>query len=179
MNCSVSPLSREDIRKLANKIRRLFGTNSRFDIIKFIDLILPQIDPAFEYLEIVDDDELPDCYAKAFPSQHRIVVRNSVYEGAANGNVRDRFTLSHELGHYILHGLGNVSYARNTSEPIQAFRNPEWQANTFAGELLVPANVAINSSIPEISQLCGVSIAVARIQKEQILNKKNKANKRH
>ena len=46
---------------------------------------------------------------------------------------RDRFTLAHELGHYVLHSPRERSYAlRRDSTPV------EWEANWFAAGLLMP-----------------------------------------
>lgn len=164
------PTSRKKIRNLAMTIRKLTGNKPYFDIIKFIELILPKIDSEFNGMDIVADEQLPNCYAQACPAEHKIFVRNSVYDGAADGNGRDRFTLAHELGHYILNGSTKVSYARVQSKSqIPAYRNPEWQANTFAAELLVPEYIARTINVKKIPNLCGVSMQVANIQKNQIL----------
>ncbi len=55
--------------------------------------------------------------------------------------VRKRYTLAHELGHYVLH-LGNG--ARKDLSPLHRTENPstdrmEREANQYAAELLMPA----------------------------------------
>lgn len=164
------PLSRYNIRCVAGLFRKFMGDKYYFDIIKFLEHKLPIIDPDFT-LEIVEDTELVGAYAAACPYEHLIKVRESVYEGAIKGNGRDRFTLCHELGHYIFHKPENVSFLRANRE-IEAYRNPEWQANTFAGELLVPAQAAIEYSIEDIVRRCCVSYTVAEIQKRNVLRAK-------
>ena len=88
-------------------------------------------------------------------------IRSDVYEGAVKGRPRDRFTLCHELGHYILHQPEFMSYARGD---IPRYRQPEWQANTFAGELMAPYDLVKDMSIEEIMKKCGMSRQAATIQ---------------
>ena len=88
-------------------------------------------------------------------------IRSDVYEGAVKGNPRDRFTLCHELGHYLLHQPGCVSYARGK---VPAYQDPEWQANTFAAELMAPRDLVANMSIERIMKECGMSKQAATIQ---------------
>lgn len=165
------PLSRRAIRSVAKIFHEITGTEKYFDIIDFLEHYLPVIDPDFVF-EIVEDYKLPGVYAQAFPERHTIQVRESVYNGAVSGNGRDRFTLCHELGHYIFHGNENISYLR-TDKKLEAYREPEWQANTFAGELLVPEKIAQVYTTEEIKKLCKVSYTVAKIQKNTVLKQKN------
>lgn len=164
------PLSRCDIRCVARVFQKLMGNEYCFDIIKFLEHKLPKIDPEFT-LEIVEDTELFGAYAAACPYEHLIKVRESVYEGAIKGNGRDRFTLCHELGHYIFHKPENVIFLR-ADRDIETYRDPEWQANTFAGELLVPVHAAMEYPIEDIVQRCCVSYTVAEIQKKSVLKTK-------
>ena len=170
-SAAAKPLSRRAIREIAKIFQKITNTKEYFDIVGFIEHILPIIDPYFIF-EIVEDNELPDVYAQSCPDKHTIKVRKSVYYGAINNNGRDRFTLCHELGHYIFHGSANISYMR-TDRKLEAYKDPEWQANTFAGELLVPEEIAINHTVPEIAKICGVSYKVAGIQKQEVLEQKN------
>lgn len=116
----------------------------------------------FEY-EIVEDHELYNKYAETDILNKIIKIRESVYLGASKGNVRDRFTIAHELGHFILHSIGGFSLARHI-EKIEVYENPEWQANTFAGEFLVPTSFIKDLSEEEIANRYGVSKTVAKIQ---------------
>ena len=52
-------------------------------------------------------------------------------------NDRKRFTLAHELGHIIMHSSEDFLFAEH--------RNKEDEANSFASEFLMPANVIRNS----------------------------------
>ena len=46
----------------------------------------------------------------------------------------------------------------------KAYEDPEWQANCFAGELLVPKRLVKNLSVEEIVEQCKVTQAMASIQ---------------
>ena len=49
---------------------------------------------------------------------------------------RQRFTLAHELFHYLQHQVLNFDFVEVKER--KTYEDPEWQANTFAGLLLVP-----------------------------------------
>ena len=49
------------------------------------------------------DTEMGEAEAYTEFSPPQIVVRESVYLGAANRNGRDRMTMAHELGHLVMH----------------------------------------------------------------------------
>lgn len=88
-------------------------------------------------------------------------------------------TLAHELGHIILHPIeiiGDLKLAR-TNDIIPTYRNPEWQANTFAGELLAPSKLIVGMDKEEISERCKISLEAAGIRYsnvsgESLLHKK-------
>ncbi len=88
-------------------------------------------------------------------------IREDVYNGTVEGNPRDRFTLCHELGHYFLHQPEFISYARGE---IPKYCQPEWQANTFAAELMAPYHLTKSMSAEEIAKKCGMSKSAADIQ---------------
>ena len=109
---------------------------------------------------------MPDKYAEYNPIKKELKIRDDTYENAINGIGRDRFTIAHEIGHIFLHS-NNVSLARSNEE-IPIYCNPEWQANTFARELLCPINGIIKGDNDEtLAKRYGVSKEVARIQLSQ------------
>jgi hypothetical protein len=169
-----NPMSRAEIRKIANSIRERFNfTKLKFPLLEFVEFIIPTfIDKDF-WLEILPVNEMPNAYAQAVPEEHKIVLREDVYNEICKGNPRHYFTLAHEVGHYILHKKENILILK-LSDPdfssviIRKFEEPEWQANTFAAELLVPSELIGDLSVEQIAKSCGVSKQVAAIQ----LNKK-------
>lgn len=163
MNTPVAhPLSRQTIEDFAEYIRkRTQCTSCYIDIVKFIELVIPRLDPTFNY-EYVGEDTLPGgIYAYYDPKENKLNVLESVYQRAIDGVGRDRFTLAHETGHYFMHDDG-LTYARSTTA-IPAYCNPEWQANTFASAFLIPRSLTMGMSIEEIMDTCKVSYQAATI----------------
>ena len=165
MDKVAKPRSRMKIRSVTTIIRELCDLNNthQFPVLIFLENFLTEIFDDFEY-EILEDHEL-DCEARTYPSLNRIEIRRSVYEGAYDENYRDLFTIAHEIGHLFLHRDSSISFARDSKKEIKKFEDPEWQANTFAGELLAPPHLLYNLSTDEISQKCKVSRKTAEIQK--------------
>lgn len=168
MNVAAMPLSRKQIRNLAFELRKIMGCDDEpyFPIVHFIEWILanPEDDMRMGF-EVVEPFEMEDTYGTTNTSRNIMRIRSDVYEGAVQNNPRDRFTLCHELGHYILHQPENISYARGD---IPTYQNPEWQANTFAAELMAPANLVKDMSIEEIARRCGMSRQAATIQYKEL-----------
>jgi len=160
------PTSRAKIRLLTNELREIVDMSSEkyFPVVEFLEWGLPQFDPKFT-LEIVTPSSMNNEYGVTYPEKKLIRLREDVYEKAANGSFRDRFTIAHEIGHYFMHSPEKIAFARSqVKDEVPAFKDPEWQANTFAGELLAPPQVIKGLSIKEVSICCGVSLDVARIQ---------------
>jgi len=77
-----------------------------------------------------------------------IVVNFEQYMDERNSYVnRLRFSLAHEIGHYVLHKKLCLNFKFNTEDeyllfqeniPEEEYQGFEWQANEFAGSLLVP-----------------------------------------
>jgi predicted transcriptional regulator len=96
-----------------------------------------------------------------------------IFLAAHTGPTRDRFTIAHELGHYVLHYL----YARQNGAQIERLEaqrygsgRVEWEANWFAAGFLMPADQfteryhALRGVIPLLADEFGVSIEAARIR---------------
>lgn len=168
------PTSREKLRCLAYQLRKKIGFEGEmeFPILQFLEMALVKLDPDF-VLEVVAKEKMGDCHGKACPERHTIYIREDVYDGACARNGRDRFTIAHEIAHYFLHRPGHVSYARMSSTGrIPAYRNPEWQANTLAAELLMPADLIVGKTIEEVVRECAVSHTAADIQLSCLENTK-------
>lgn len=162
------PRSTKDIRELAMFLRKSFNLENvaKFPIMEFIEGVMHSIDEEF-YYEIVDVETMGNIHGLACPDQHCIKIREDVYNRCWKGYGRDRFTLAHELGHYLMHNSG-VTLARVGEENVQAYRNTEWQANTFAAELLMPLNLINTNDVKEISEKFGVSYSAAAIRAKKI-----------
>lgn len=163
--------SRGDIQKMADRVRTLFGVSPErsFPIVQLLEALGTPFGedkaPVLE-VEIVPDEELPDNYAEYHPISNTMLIRESVYDGACNDNGRDRFTLAHELGHFIIHRNVDYKFARS-EEKVESYQDPEWQANTFASMLLIPRDQIAGHTIDEVAEKYQVSKAAARIALSQ------------
>lgn len=177
----VPPISRRRLRALAKLMRQDQGIalEASFPIVRFLECMLPKRDPAFR-IEVVEPCLLADGeHARTTCMNEEIIieVRSDVYKGACENRGRDRFTLTHELGHYLLHGrfLSGASrcctlqsvkeYIQIEGEEPCSYRNSEWQAEAFAGELLMPADIIQYLDESAIVERFGVSSGVASRQK--------------
>lgn len=166
------PLSRQDIRYLTQLIRTTVGLdkNPYFPVVEFLEFGMPQFDPNF-CLRVVEKEAMGDYHGITYPQNSCITIREDVYENAIRGSGRDRFTIAHEIGHYFLHKPGTVALARiENGESVVTYRDPEWQANAFAGELLIPAHLVKGLTIDEIVKVCNVTVSAARVQWKKINN---------
>ena len=89
------------------------------------------------------ENDLGDCSGMLIPSVRLILVNAAE---ATNGDVparRRRFTIAHELGHWICHAQQDVgeeqpSFCRSRDLSQDADRDLEREANVFGAELLMP-----------------------------------------
>ena len=157
---SVEPMSRNSIRELAKSFRNLFGLEEtlKFPVPQVIEWGLPALGLDYEYVSV---SEMGDAYGVTNTREGIMQIREDVYERAVKGNPRDRFTLCHELGHFLMHSPERVNFARGN---VPAYMDPEWQANVFAGELMAPYDLVKNMTPIEIADKCGMSMMAAQVQ---------------
>lgn len=174
----VPPLSRADIRRQAEDVRRLVNRvlgkdEPYFDIVRFMDVMMPEGVPDF-VLQICDEDVLGDAHGMTFPEQKLIRIRSDVFERAQAGCGRDRMTMAHELGHYVLHATPGLARRSPSASPAHPrYANSEWQADVFGGELLVGAgHVAPTDSIDAVAKRFGVSLQAAEVQMRALFGQK-------
>ena len=85
-------------------------------------------------------------------------------------------TIAHEIGHFFTLCFCGFKFERNFSyKKVAAYRDPEWQAKCFAGELLIPAHLMKGYSVSEIVRECGVSYTAADFQYRHINNERSGA----
>jgi hypothetical protein len=90
----------------------------------------------------IEERDLGECSGMLIPSERLILVNASE---ATNGDVpirRQRFTIAHELGHWICHAHAAEeaapAYCRSRDLSQDADRDLEREANVFGAELLMP-----------------------------------------
>lgn len=83
-------------------------------------------------------------------------------------SARQRYTVLHELGHYLLGHLGEVPLSRSESECRPA---EEQAADHFAIGVLAPACVLWGLNLhtaEDIARVCGISMQAAQIRAERM-----------
>lgn len=157
---SVQPLSLKAIREISKSFRAMFGMQDvlYFPVVPFIEWCLPEL--GMDY-EIVPVCEMRNAYGVTHTGKRVMKIREDTYERAIAGNPRDRFTLCHELGHFLLHTPERVSFARGD---VPSYMDAEWQANTFAAELMAPYELIRGMDVEDIMEKCGMSYTAASIQ---------------
>ncbi|MDD6727966.1 MAG: ImmA/IrrE family metallo-endopeptidase [Eubacteriales bacterium] len=120
----------------------------------------------FSY-EIVSDEEMSEnVHASTDIRTGLIKIKESVYEGACKGNGRDRMTIAHEIGHYLMLCICGFTLERSFFK-ADTCRDPEWQSKCFAGELMISKRLVKEMTPQEIVEKCGVSFDAAKYQHDK------------
>jgi hypothetical protein len=126
---------------------------------------------AEDYLGLRIEQAYMDCSGMLLPAER--LIRINAAEGPRNEPPlrRFRFTIAHELGHWICHALEGAEQAVSYCRPIDlteaADRSLEREANVFAAELLMPeaavrANWEESGSADFLASLFDVSPSAMR-----------------
>lgn len=75
-----------------------------------------------------------------------VILDNQTYEGCCDDNPRDRFSVSHEIGHALHHQdylleSSMIPPALFRRGDLKPYEDPEWQAERYASALLMPADM--------------------------------------
>lgn len=165
-------MSRVEIRQKAEEFRNMLNIpiNQLYvditRVLERLNLIIPNVT-----IEIIPDDKLGvDVQAQTDVEKNIIYIKESVYNGAAENNGRDRMTLAHEISHLLLHHPSVLTFYRKNKNAYSSklYTNPEWQAECFGAEFLMPYLKIKEMSEEEISKYCKVSGRAAYYQKKHI-----------
>ncbi len=102
-----------------------------------------------------------------------VIVRDAsggtvVFFDSTQPRTRQRFTILHELGHYVLGHLGDSPLSRSERD---CKPEEEYAADRFAADVLMPACVLWGLGIhtaEDIARVCGVSMHAAKIRAERM-----------
>lgn len=132
-------------------------------MMRFLEYVLPKLYPELSIV-IEESGRLgEDIYAYYDVSCHTLHIDCDVYDRACENVPRDLFTITHEISHVLLLEDSTIMLARR--EKFVAFRDPEWQANELAAELLAPHDEIVDMSVSEVASRYIVSRQMAQIQK--------------
>lgn len=165
---SAPPKSRCELRVFAQEIRKFLGLENEIyiPIVKLLDALTLKLGGKFDYV-VVEDYELPESVhaISEFTDRCIVKIKQSVYEGAALGNGRDRMTIAHEISHYFLVEIFGVVLAQTKgNRQVKPYESPEWQAKCLAGELMMDKTLVGDLSVYAMAMKCGVSEQAAAFQ---------------
>jgi IrrE N-terminal-like domain len=159
---SPANLTKQAVDKFAGEVAQRLGYTPGADLEAIVTSIGGQI--RYDTWEHTGEDGSLEVYPGSSPS---FVIRLAAF----NGNLRNRFTIAHELGHYFLHSGGG-------KKPIRVARADsgrlEWEANWFAAAFLLPADQFIQDwtkygkSAARLVSVYKVSEAVVDIRLENL-----------
>ncbi|WP_421185616.1 ImmA/IrrE family metallo-endopeptidase [Aeromonas enteropelogenes] len=157
----VKPRSSAAISELAQVHRDLFHlSNPKANMAALYEVLQ---DAEIISFEVVEDHELGQEEALAFPDKRHIQLKQSVYDAACSGVGHSIFTLAHELGHIIMHRGEKNSFARGEHK---IYEDSEWQADTFASMFLMDErHIDVKHDTPEdLAKRFGVSPEAAAMR---------------
>ena len=132
----VAPASTKGLWELAEQVRSLFMAEEDvcFPIMDVLEFRLGGFIDGY-YLDVCSHKEMGQDEGRVFPGSKCIKLREDVYQGAWSDVGRHRFTACHEFGHFLIHRQVAMARVREDDHPV--YRDAEWQADTFAGGLLM------------------------------------------
>ena len=89
----------------------------------------------------IEEDDLGECSGMLIPSERLILVNAAEAMSGETPTRRHRFTIAHELGHWVCHAKSMAeapTYCRSQDLAQDADRAREREANVFGAELLMP-----------------------------------------
>lgn len=155
----VAPLSHVDIERAAAGVRRMFELDPLvplpgLELFERLDRYHLPVGAQHLQLTYAVEQELLDgalaCarYEEADNAIALVLSADTYNDLERRNGYRARFSVAHEIGHAVLHGsqlveltqIDHVQRAmlRTDASDTPIYRDSEWQANTFAGALLVP-----------------------------------------
>lgn len=151
------------LRQFAENVRSIFvgPDDVWFPIMDVLENRLGRLIDGF-YLDVWSAKELDGDEGRVIAGEHCLILRDDVYKGAWLNDGRGRFTACHELLHFLLHR--RISLARSREDHHEVFRDSEWQADTFAGTLLMsPRHAKLFRGAQDGSIRCGMTQQAASV----------------
>lgn len=160
----VKPRTKVSIYQSANKLRQILGIDIHqpFDILYFLEITL-QKGTNYKFNFVPKSKEyMGDIEAAVSPDEKLMKIRQDVWEALYDDDPRARFTIAHEFGHYFLHK--GVPFNRGNPTAHKTYEDSEWQANTFAAELLAPLEGCHGLTVEEIMDKYEISRQCAALR---------------
>ncbi|RRD43512.1 ImmA/IrrE family metallo-endopeptidase [Comamonadaceae bacterium OH3737_COT-264] len=172
LGIKVSPRSCQSIRRSAQAARQeLWPEGGRINGAKLLERLIHY---GVTY-DVVPDSlilRLGGVEASFDPVGMTLFLTEKTYNNLVRGDGRALFTLSHELGHFLLHAGVKVLHRESSSRAgHKIYEDSEWQANAFAAEFCMPLDAILQlkeRTAEAISLHFGVSLTAASVRREQL-----------
>ena len=170
----VSPRSVDSIRDISERVREVLGvTGAPPDLEHFLeDLTIYGIT-----VDVVEAESATlfsfGAEAVCVPETATIYLSEVTYNKACANDPRTRFTIYHELGHFVLDHKKMLNRA-NVRGKIKAYMDSEWQADQFAAEFSMPLPIIHSERLcspVNIRDRFGVSLPAAERRYKQLLKR--------
>jgi Zn-dependent peptidase ImmA (M78 family) len=128
-------------------------------------------DQQFNYRR-VPDEKMPNAEAHWYSDERELSMRESVFVGIQRGEARHRFTVAHEIAHYVLGHQGLLNRSTNQlhkdiSAPL--VKHQESEANRLAPIILAPEYLVPEGAIAEdIKRIFSLSAEASILRKEEV-----------
>lgn len=168
-----NPLSLKDIKDMAGRIRKEYGVLPLdcFPIFDYLNHLFENNYLSIQYIENDDpylDKNTPAIYNTV---DNFIYMKEEVLKEYDEGNFRANFTLAHELFHYLQTQVFKFKFIE--VQDCYPYEDTEWQANQFAGELLLPEEALVLKE-QELVDKYKVSMECVLTRKAQVKNRANR-----
>ncbi len=169
------PISRQDLRIFTKFIRKELQINTvKLPVIKLLDYLEQHYNNINYSIELDTNFEsnIMAYLDESITGMYTIHLRNSVYEAACKGEKMSIGFICHEMCHCFLISWFKYKpiYGRCLgSKKIEKYRSMEWQAKALCGELMIPYELFIDSSIEAIMKETDSSYSQARYYKENVV----------
>lgn len=148
----------------ADRLRELMGAEQRLELnpVEAIELFKKRKVPNKGPLTVHFFDAPRGCEpARVKYSPLRLFIDHDVWEAARVGYPLERFIVAHEIGHIVEHDDTAKAFSNSDAKRLSSWSNEElaeWQADTFADNLLVPRKLllAYRLDVTEIASVCNV-----------------------
>lgn len=157
--------SKQAINDFAEAAAKKFGYKPNGSI----EGVVSRLGGTIEHLDPFDSDIPESICVEA--------LRNfKIFISSLTSSQRDRFTVAHELGHYLLHfpmltksdPSARMKATRWVDDSNKELIRTEWEANWFAAGFLMPKDEfkgkLTGSDIASVSEYFGVSEAAAKVR---------------
>lgn len=168
---TVRPRSAAEIEQLARTVRQGLGIGygDRISVLPILEFALDEMF-VDGHLAVLSDGDMGGAEGRTEWARPVITLAASTYAALKRGDHRARMTAAHELGHLLMH----------TQRPVYNFKapnrdkryDPEWQADTFAGALLMPRDAFLKTrTIVEARERFGVSMGAVMVRAKKLGHK--------